>query len=389
MDHHATTPVAPLVVEAMLPYFTEEFGNPASTTHAHGRRAAEAVEHARASVAEVLGARPREIVFTSGATESNNLALRGLVEQALEQRGSAHLVTTAVEHKSILDTVDDLKRRGAEVSILPVDADGRVEPAAVQAALRPETCLVSVQTANSEIGTLQPLAEIGRVCEQAGVPMHSDAVQAAGRLPLDVGTPGLRLMSLSAHKMYGPKGVGVLYCQRRLRLREQITGGGQERARRSGTLNVPGIVGLARALELVTQRRGAEMSRLAGLRDRLWSAIQERIADVVRNGSAVHALPNNLNVSFRHVEGEALLTAVKGFALSSGSACTSDQPHGSYVIRALGRSEEDAHSSIRFGLGQGNTAAHIRPLVDELALAVHRLRAISPVEPPPIAARPA
>ncbi len=381
MDHHATTPVAPEVLQAMLPYFTTEFGNPASSTHAFGRGAAQEVERAREVIADALGARPREVLFTSGATESNNLALRGVVEASLERRGSAHLVTCAIEHKSILDTVADLQRRNVAVTILPTDREGLVDPEAVRQALQPHTCLVTIQMANSEIGTVQAVQAIGGVCGEANVPLHTDAVQALGRIPVDVQALGVRLLSLSAHKIYGPKGVGALYCHRRVRLREQMTGGRQEKGRRSGTLNVPGIVGLARALQSAAEDREAEMSRQAALRDALWVGIQERIPDVVRNGPH-DGLPNNLNVSFRHVEGEALLMAVKEFALSSGSACTSDEPQGSYVIRALGRSEEDAHSSIRFGLGRSNTRQHVEQLVRDLATAVERLRAISPVESP-------
>jgi cysteine desulfurase len=381
MDHHATTPVAPEVMQAMLPYFTTEFGNPASSTHAFGRLAAQEVERAREVVADALGSRPREVLFTSGATESNNLALRGVAEAAQERHGSAHLVTCAIEHKSILDTVADLQRRNVAVTILPTDREGLVDPEAVRQALQPDTCLVTIQMANSEIGTVQAMESIGRVCGEADVPLHTDAVQALGRIPVDVQALGVRLLSLSAHKIYGPKGVGALYCHRRVRLREQMTGGRQERARRSGTLNVPGIIGLARALQLAAENRGVEMTRQRALRDALWAGIQERIPDVVRNGDD-GGLPNSLNVSFRHVEGEALLMAVKEFALSSGSACTSDQAHGSYVIRALGRSEEDAHSSIRFGLGRSNTQQHVERLVEDLTTAVERLRAISPVESP-------
>lgn len=389
MDHHATTPVAPEVVQAMLPYFTMEFGNPASSTHSFGRRAAQDVERAREVVAGILGARAREVLFTSGATESNNLALRGVAEEALERRGSAHLVTCAIEHKSILDTVEDLQRRGVAITILPTDEHGFVAPEAVRQALRPDTCLVSIQMANSEIGTVQAVATIGKLCGEAHVPLHTDAVQALGRIPVDVQRLGVRLLSLSAHKVYGPKGVGALYCHRRVRLREQMTGGRQERGRRSGTLNVPGIIGLASALQRAAAAREPEMIRQAALRDALWLGIRERIPDVVRNGAS-DGLPNNLNVSFRDVEGEALLMAVKKFALSSGSACTSDQPQGSYVIRALGRSREDAHSSIRFGLGCGNTLQHVEQLVEDLAAAVKRLRALAPVEPPlPATAAPA
>jgi cysteine desulfurase len=377
MDHHATTPVAPEVLQAMMPFFVEEFGNPASTTHALGRRASEVVERARDTVARSLRARSGEILFTAGATESNNLALRGVAEAARQRRGRVHLVTCAVEHKSILDTAADLERRGFAVTILPVDQDGRVDPEAVRRSLKPETCLVSIQLANSEIGTVQPVEAIGRVCLAARVPFHSDAAQAVGRLPVDVGELGLQLLSLSAHKLYGPKGVGALYCHRRVRLRSQITGGGQEKGRRSGTLNVAGIVGLAAALELAAANRENEAVRLGELRDGLWDGIRRRIANVKLNGHREHRLPNNLNVSFREVEGEALLTSLKEFALSSGSACTSGESQGSHVVRALGGPAEDAHSSVRFGLGRGNTPDQVRLLVERLAASVERLRAIS------------
>jgi cysteine desulfurase len=382
MDHHGTTPVAPEVLRAMTPYFVEEFGNPASTTHAAGRRAAEAVERARGQVAGILGARSGEVLFTSGATESNNLALRGVAEAARERHGRAHVVTCAVEHKSILDTAADLERRGIAVTVLPVDRDGRVDPEEIRRALGPETCLVSIQFANSEIGTVQPMEEIGRVCAAARIPLHSDAAQAVGRLPVDVGGQRIQLLSLSGHKLYGPKGVGALVCHRRVRLRSQITGGGQEKDRRSGTVNVPGVVGLAAALELAASDREEEAARLGALRDALWEGIRRRIPHVKLNGHRQHRLPNNLNVSFRDVEGEALLTSLKGFALSSGSACTSGQSHGSHVVRALGGPAEDAHSSIRFGLGRGNTLEQVQHLVERLEVCVERLRVISGTRAP-------
>jgi cysteine desulfurase len=375
MDHHATTPVDPAVAAAMLPFLQEEFGNPASVTHVYGRRAADAVEGARASIAAHLGVSPEDVLFTSGATESNNLALRGTAAAARERRGAAHVITSAVEHKSVLDTAADLARDGVRVSVVTVDGDGLVEPDDVRQALRPDTCLVSIQTANSEVGTLQPIAAIAAVCAEAGVPLHTDAAQAVGRVP--VPAERVALLSLSGHKMYGPKGIGALICGRRVRLRPMQTGGGHERNRRSGTLNVPAIIGLARALAIAMADREAEAERLRELRDRLWSGIQARIPDARLHGHPSRRLPNNLNVSFRHVQGESLLMAVKGFALSSGSACTSGASEGSYVIRALGAGDEAAHGSIRFGLGRGNNAAQVDALVEELAAAVARLRAIS------------
>jgi len=379
MDHHATTPVHPEVLEAMLPFFSERFGNPSSVTHAFGRRAAEEVERAREIVAEGIGARVRDLLFTSGATESNNLALRGVVAAARERTGSPHLVTSAVEHKSILDTAADLARAGVAVTTLSVDAAGRVDPDAVRAALRPNTCLVSIQLANSEVGTIQPIEEIGRVCADAGVPLHTDAAQAVGRVPVDITALGAQMLSLSGHKFYGPMGIAALYCARRVRMRAQMTGGGHERNRRSGTLNVPAIVGLAKAVEISRRDLDVEAERLRGLRDRLWERIRARIPRVTRNGDPTLGLPNNLNVTFHHVEGEALLMAVKRYALSSGSACTSGEAGGSYVIRALGAGDDAAHSSIRFGLGRGNTAEQVDALVEDLAAAVEKLRAISSV----------
>jgi cysteine desulfurase len=376
MDHHATTPVDPQVLARMLPYFGEVFGNP-SSTHASGRLAAEAVEAGRETVAATLGAAPTEIVFTSGATEANNLALRGVVAGAREGAKAAHVVTSVIEHKSILDTVADLERAGTEVTFLQVDRDGRVDPDDVTRALRPETCLVSIQAANSEIGVLQPVGEIAARCAAAGVPLHTDAAQAIGRIPLRIGETGVLLLSLSGHKIYGPKGIGALYVSRRVRLRAQLTGGGHERGRRSGTLNVPAIVGLGAALELALRDLPGESARVAALRDRLWEGIRTRIPRVQINGHPTLRLPNNLNVTFTHVGGEALMMAVRDFALSSGSACTSGSTQGSYVIRALGAGDEAAHSSLRFGLGRGNTADQVDRLVDELAAAVERLRAIS------------
>lgn len=377
MDHHATTPVHPEVLEAMLPYFREEFGNPASATHAAGRRAADAVEAARESIATLLGVRAREVVFTSGATESNNLALRGTVRAFRDRRGSAHVVTCAVEHKSVLDTVEDLAARGCDVSVLPVDPDGCVDPEALREALRQDTCLVSIQTANSEIGTLQPMEAVAEVCSQAGVPLHTDAAQAVGWLPLRPAEQGLSLLSASAHKAYGPKGVGVLWSYRRHRLAPLLTGGGQERGRRSGTLNVPGIVGMARAFEIAWRDREAESKRLRALRERLWDGVRTRIQGVRRNGHSSRRLPHNLSLSFRHVEGESLLMALKGFALSSGSACSSADTRGSHVIRAIAPGDEMIHGSIRVGLGRGNREEHVDALVEALTNSVARLRAIS------------
>lgn len=384
LDHHATTPVDPRVVEAMLPYFSEVFGNPASTTHAFGWQAKEAVDRARQSIAEALGAKPKEIVFTSGATESNNLALRGIAD-APRRKGN-HIVSVATEHPSVLDPLAALARRGYEVTRLPVvpapeREAGRIRPEQVADALRDDTILVSVMLANNEIGVVQPLAEIAEICRQRGVPLHSDATQAVGRIPVNVQQLGIDLMSFSGHKLYGPKGVGVLYVRRAAwRLEPQMLGGGHEGGRRSGTLNVPGIVGLARALELCQEEMPTEMPRLQSLRDRLAAGLWENIPELALNGPALESpwrLPGNLNVVFSGVEGESLLLSVPEIALSSGSACSSAQPEPSHVLRALGRDELQARSSLRFGLGRSTTAAEVETAVSVLAAAVARLRRMS------------
>jgi cysteine desulfurase len=378
MDHHSTTPVDPRVLEVMLPFFTERFGNAASKSHSFGWKAEEAVEEAREEVARLIGATAREIVWTSGATESDNLAVKG-VARFHAARGR-HLVTTAIEHKAVLDSMAALGREGFEVTILPVDADGIVDPEAVRAALRPDTILVSVMHANNEVGTIQPVEEIGRITRAAGVLFHTDAVQSLGRIPFDVESSNADLVSLSAHKMYGPKGVGALYVRRRPRARllAQIDGGGHERGYRSGTLNVPGIVGFGKAAALAREEMPAEAPRILALRERLRKAILAGLDRVVVNGSLERRLPGNLNLSFEHVEGEALMIAMKDVAVSSGSACTSASLEPSYVLRAMGVSDELAHASIRFGLGRFNTEEevdHAARLVVEKAI---RLREMSP-----------
>ncbi|MEI7706267.1 MAG: IscS subfamily cysteine desulfurase [Deltaproteobacteria bacterium] len=382
MDCHSTTPVDPRVLEAMLPFFTETFGNAASKSHSFGWKAEEAVEEARERVARLIGATAREIVWTSGATESDNLAVKGAAR--FHGAKGRHLVTTAIEHKAVLDSLAALAREGFEVTIVPVDGEGIVDPEVVRRAIRPDTVLVSVMHANNEVGTIQPLEEIGRITREKGVLLHTDAVQSLGRIPFDVEALNADLVSLSAHKMYGPKGVGALYVRRRPRARlvAQIDGGGHERGYRSGTLNVPGIVGFGRAAELSQAEMATEAPRLLALRERLRRAIQSGMDRVTVNGSLTHRLPGNLNLSFAHVEGEALLIAMRGVAVSSGSACTSASLEPSYVLRAMGVSDELAHSSIRFGIGRFNTEEevdHVGRLVVEKAT---RLREMSPLTAP-------
>lgn len=380
MDNNATTRTDLRVVEAMLPYFTERYGNAASLTHAFGREADEAVEQARGQVAALLGAHPREIVFTSGATESNNLALKGVA--AMYRPKGDNLVTVATEHKAVLDPIRRLEREGLHVTILPVDAFGRVSVEQVAQALTPRTILVSVMAANNEIGTLQPIREIGRLCKERGVLFHSDAAQAAGKVPLDVEEMGVDLLSVSAHKMYGPKGVGALYVRRRdprVRLEPQMDGGGQERGLRSGTSNVPAIVGFGVACELCRQEMAGEARRLTELRGQLLGGIQDELSDVTLNGHPTVRLPGNLNLSFAGVKGEALLMALRDVALSSGSACTTASLEPSYVLKALGLDDELAHASIRFGLGRFNTAEEVDMVVRDVVRVVHYLRALNPL----------
>jgi cysteine desulfurase len=378
LDHFATTPVDPRVLEAMLPWFSRDFGNAASRTHVFGWRAEAAVEQARAEVARALGARePREIVFTSGATESNNLALQG-VARALAARGD-HLVTVATEHRAVLDVCRALEREGRRVTVLPVDGGGRVDPDELRRAIEPSTVLVSVMAANNEIGVLQPLAELAAVCRERGVLLHSDAAQAAGKIALDVAALGLDLLSVSGHKVYGPKGVGALYVRSgppRVRIAPLLHGGGHERGLRSGTLPVPLLVGLGRALALAVAERDAEGARLAGLRDRLWQRLQQGLGEgVVRNGDAVHCLPAALHVSFPGVDAAALLAALPDVALSTGSACSSASPEPSHVLRALGLPVERVRSGIRFALGRFNTAEEIERAAARVVEEVEKLDA--------------
>jgi cysteine desulfurase len=380
MDNNATTRTDLRVVEAMLPYFTERYGNAASLTHAFGREADESVDRAREQVAELIGAHPRDIVFTSGATESNNLALKGVA--AMYRNKGDHLVTVATEHKAILDPIRRLGRDGFQVTVLPVDGHGLVSVEQVAQALTAKTILVSVMAANNEIGTLQPIEAIGRLCKERGVLFHSDAAQAAGKVPLDVEAMGIDLLSLSAHKMYGPKGVGALYVRRRdprVRLEPQMDGGGQERGLRSGTSNVPAIVGFGTACDLCRQEMTSEASRLTNLCDRLRRGIQDHLGDVTPNGHPTQRLPGNLNLSFAGVKGEALLMSLKDVAVSSGSACTTASLEPSYVLRALGLEDELAHGSIRFGLGRFNTEEEVDEVIRDVVRAVRYLRAINPM----------
>ncbi len=387
LDHHATTPVDPRVLEAMLPYFSQTFGNPGSTNHDFGRQALEAVERARESVAANLGAEPAEIVFTSGATESNNLAIQGVAERP--RRKGNRLISVATEHHAVLDPLAQLSRRGFEVTLLPVAPAGDrlagcIDPQQVADALREDTILVSVMLANNEIGALHPLAEIGRLCHERGVLLHCDATQAVGKLPVNVSELAVDLLSLSAHKMYGPKGVGALYVrgkQPHVRLEPQILGGGQEQGRRSGTLNVPGIVGLAKALELSLELLPAEGPRLAELRNRLYAGLSSAIGDLRLNGPALDSgrrLPSNLNVGFPGVDGEALLLEMRDVAVSSGAACTSVSPEPSHVLRALGLDDDLVRASLRFGLGRATTAEEIDFAIQAVAAAVKRLQAMRP-----------
>jgi len=379
MDNHATTRVDPRVVEAMLPYFTEVYGNAASRSHSYGWNAEKVVDAAREQVGALIGASGREIVWTSGATESDNLAIKGAAE-FYKDRGR-HIITSAIEHKAVLDSCKRLEREGFEVTYLPVVTDGLVTAESVRAAMTDKTILVSIMLANNEIGTVNPVEEIGAVVKEKGALFHIDAVQGTGKIPFDVEKAKADLVSLTAHKMYGPKGVGALYVRRkpRVRLTAMIDGGGHERGMRSGTLNVPGIVGFGKAAELALAEMPAESARILAMRERLRKGIQNRISDTFVNGSMEHRLPGNLNISFAYVEGEAMLMALKDVAVSSGSACTSASLEPSYVLRALGVEEEMAHTSIRFGLGRFNTDEEVDYVIDLVTRKVDKLREMSPL----------
>jgi cysteine desulfurase len=381
MDNHATTSVDPRVLSEMLPYFTTKFGNAASRSHRFGWEAEEAVDYARERIARLIGAKDsKEIVFTSGATESDNLAIKGAAE-FYKDKGN-HIVTTVTEHKAVLDTCKRLEKQGFEVTYLGVAKDGRVDPDDVQRAITDKTILVSIMLANNEIGTVQPLAEIGKITRARGVLLHSDAVQGIGKVDFDVQDMNVDLASLTAHKIYGPKGIGALYVRRskpRVRLVAQMDGGGHERGMRSGTLPVPLIVGFGRACDIMAQEGRAEADRIAALRERLRARIMAGLDEVYINGSVEHRLPGNLNISFNFVEGEGLMMAIKDVAVSSGSACTSASLEPSYVLRALGVGDELAHSSIRFGLGRFNTEEEVDYVADLMIEKVNRLRELSPL----------
>lgn len=380
MDNHATTPCDPRVVEAMIPYLTEHFGNASSRNHAYGWTAEEAVDYAREQVGNLLGASPKEIIFTSGATEGDNMALKGGMEFYASK--GKHLITSPIEHKAVIDTARWLERNGCEVTWLPVGDDGIVSAEAVEAAIRPDTVMVSLMHGNNEIGVLNPVKEIGQVCKEKGVLFHTDAAQTVGRVPIDVDDMGIDMLALSAHKMYGPKGIGALYVRRRrprVRLAPLFHGGGHERGMRSGTLPVHQIVGLGKAAELCAQELEAEYKKTVVLRDRLLGKLEANVPEILINGSMEHRLPGNLNVSFTFVEGESMLMALRDVAVSSGSACTSASLEPSYVLRALGLDDENAHSSIRFGLGRFNTEAEVDEVAELVIQAVKRLRALSPL----------
>lgn len=380
LDCNATTPVDPRVLERMLPFLTDQFGNAASRNHPFGWAAEAAVEQARAQLAAVIGASDKEIVWTSGATESNNLAIKGVAEMYREKGN--HIITASTEHKAVLDPCLYLRERGCEVTVLPVDRQGRVDPAQVREAITGRTILVTIMTANNEIGTIHPVAEIGAVCKERGVLFHTDATQAVGKVPVDVEAMGIDLLSCSGHKMYGPKGVGALYVRRRnprVRLAIQMHGGGHERGMRSGTLNVPGIVGMAAAAELCGQAMAQEAPHEAALRDRLHERIAAQLDFVTLNGHPSQRLPNTLNLSFAFVEGEALMMKCKDLAVSSGSACTSASLEPSYVLRALGVGDDLAHSSIRFSLGRFTTAEEIDYAAGQVVESVRQLRELSPL----------
>ena len=380
MDSHATTPVDPRVLEAMLPFFTERFGNAASRNHAFGWQAEEAVETGRKQVADLIGASAKEIVFTSGATESDNLAIKGVAHMYRNQ--GDHIVTVQTEHKAVIDTCKRLEKEGFRVTYLPVRKDGLVDLDELRDALGEKTILISVMMANNEIGVIQPVAEIGRIARERRILFHTDAVQAAGKVPLDVNAIHADLVSLSAHKMYGPKGVGALYVRRkdpRVLLVPVIDGGGHERGMRSGTLNVTGIVGFGKAAQIAAREMTAESATLGALRGRLLDGLRSELDEIHVNGSLEHRLPNNLNVSFAYVEGESLLMGINDIAVSSGSACTSASLEPSYVLKALGTGDELAHSSIRFGLGRFNTAEEVDYVIDKVSSVVKRLREMSPL----------
>lgn len=379
LDYQATTPCDPRVVEAMLPYFTEKFGNPHSRNHQYGWDAEAGVEKARAQVASIIGADEKEIIFTSGATESNNLAIKGVAHFYKDKKN--HIITTVTEHKCVLDSCRHLELEGFEVTYLPVQQNGLIDLDVLRKAITPKTAIVSIMAVNNEIGVIQPLAEIGKICRENHVFFHTDAAQAVGKIPLDVDAMNIDLLSISGHKIYGPKGIGALYVRRkpRVRLEALIHGGGQERGFRSGTLPTPLCVGLGEACAIAEKEMGAEAERLKKLSDRLYKGITEKLEEVFLNGDAKHRIPGNLNISFAHVEGEGLMMGIKDLCVSSGSACTSASLEPSYVLRALGVEVEMAHTSLRLGIGRFTTEQEIDYAVEHLVQAVLRLREMSPL----------
>jgi cysteine desulfurase len=380
MDNHATTPMDPRVLEEMLPYFMEKFGNAASRNHPFGWVAEEGVEIARERIAKLVGATAKEIIFTSGATESDNLAIKGVAEM-YKEKGN-HIITAVTEHKAVLDTCKRLEKYGYRVTYMPVQKNGLIDLEELKNAMTDKTILVTIMAANNEIGVLQPWREIGKLCRERGILFHTDAVQAVGKVPIDVNKDNIDLMSITAHKIYGPKGVGALYVRRknpRVQISALIDGGGHERGMRSGTLNVPSIVGLGKACAIATEEMAQEATHLAGLRDRLKDSIMSRLDETYINGTMEHRLPGNLNISFAYVEGESLLMGINDIAVSSGSACTSATLEPSYVLKALGTGDDLAHSSIRFGIGRFNTEAEVDYVADRVVETVTRLRELSPL----------
>jgi cysteine desulfurase len=380
LDNHATTPMDPRVLNAMLPYFSETFGNAASRNHAFGWQAEEAVEKARKQIADLVGANAKEIIFTSGATESDNLAIKGIAEMYAEKGN--HIITAASEHKAVLDTCKRLEKEGYRVTYLPLKADGLIDLEMLAESITNKTILVSIMYANNEIGVVQPIREIGKLCRQRGVLFHTDAVQAIGKIPVNVNEDNIDLMSITGHKLYGPKGVGALYVRRRnprVQLTAQMDGGGHERGMRSGTLNVPGIVGLGEACAICQREMAEESARLRGMRDYLRDRLEKELPEVYVNGSTEHRLPHNLNISFAYVEGESLLMGINDIAVSSGSACTSATLEPSYVLKALGMGDDLAHSSIRFGIGRFNTQEEVEYTAGRVIDVVQKLRELSPL----------
>ena len=380
MDNHATSPMDPRVLEAMIPFFTAKFGNAASRNHSFGWEAEQAVEVAREQIAKLIGATSKEIIFTSGATESNNLAIKGIAEMYRE-RGN-HIITQVTEHKAVLDTCKRLEKYGYRITYLPVKADGLIDLEDLKRAIDDKTILVTIMSANNEIGVIQPIAEIGKLCHERNIIFHTDGVQAIGKIPIDVQAMNIDVLSLTAHKLYGPKGAGALYVRRRnprVQIAAQMDGGGHERGMRSGTLNVPGIVGLGKACEIAGQEMAAETERLTRLRDKLKTKLEGALDYVHVNGSMEHRLPGNLNMSFVYVEGESLLMGINDIAVSSGSACTSATLEPSYVLKALGLGDDVAHSSIRFGLGRFNSEAEVDYVADKVIDVVQKLRELSPL----------